>query len=68
MNVRNCFHFKTFLLFCKKKNKSRCCVLGGGKPFHLACSMFMIMYLLKEKGEVASLHMSSGYLVHEELK
>lgn len=43
-------------------------MLGGGKPFHLARSMFMIMYLLKEKGEVASLHMSSGYLVHEELK
>lgn len=47
MNVRNCFHFKTFLLFCKK-NKSRCCVLGG-KPFHLARAMFMIMYLLKVK-------------------
>lgn len=34
--------------FSVKKKKEVLCV-GGGKPFHLARAMFMIMYLLKVK-------------------
>lgn len=67
MNVRNCFHFKTFLLFCKK-NKSRCCVLGGKAFSFGSCHVYDHVPFKSKKGEVASSHMSSGYLVHKELK
>lgn len=68
MNVRNCFHFKTFLLFCKKKI-NRGVVCWGGKAFSFGSfHVYDHVPFKSKKGEVASLHMSSGYLVHEELK
>lgn len=39
--------FLRLSFFSVKKNKLKCCVLGGGKAFSLGS--FMIMYLLKVK-------------------
>lgn len=53
--------------FSVKKKKEVLCV--GGKAFSFgSCHVYDHVPFKSKKGEVASLRMSSGYLVHEVLK